>query len=288
MATSNHPSAATMMKSSSAILMLAVVGGVLQGTSSVPIKPCVPKSTCSCVNADGLIDLHPLGNNDGTPRFRDIPDPDGKTFYSWNPCYGFDEAGCRDVAMCQIKDNGATSQSLGNQSSLVFVASSLYGQVYQYTNWGGANFSGNVILTCDAGEEGVVTRRPDADFLSEFYLELRSKYACPQKINASTSFQPTVSTTRRQRPTTPAFIGTAKTPSPPTTTMEPLFDMNSLGALMIVVLAVLTLLVTVMLMMISYIFFRLGNGTTTPASPTHDYGSNSSSKVSDKQRLVTP
>ncbi|XP_067649832.1 uncharacterized protein [Haliotis asinina] len=277
-----------MMKSFSAVLMIGVLGVFQHGNCVFPLKPCAPKSTCSCVNVDGLIDLHPLGNNDGTPRFRDIPDPDGKTFYSWNPCYGFDEAGCQDVAMCQIKDNGATSQSLGNQSSLVFVSSSEYGQVYQYTNWGGANFSGNVILTCDAGEEGVVTRRPDADFLSEFYLELRSKYACPQKINGSTSFQPTASTTSGQGPTTPVFIGTAKTPSPPTTTAEPLFDMNSLGALMIVVLAVLTLLVTVMLMMMFYIFFRFGNGTKTSPSPIHDYGSNSSSKVSDKQRLVTP
>ncbi|XP_071108572.1 uncharacterized protein [Haliotis cracherodii] len=277
-----------MVKSASIVLMIGLLGIFRQGTCSVPVKPCAPKSRCSCVNADGLIDLHPLANNDGTPRFRDIPDPDGKTFYSWNPCNGFDEEGCRDVAVCQIKDNGATSLSLGNQSSLVFVASSAYGQVYQYTNWGGANFSGNVILTCDAGEEGVVTRRPDADFGSEFYLELKSKYACPQKINVSTSSVPTASTTTHRRPTTPAFIGTAKTPSPPPTTEQPLFDMDNLGALMIVVLAVLCLLVVAVSMMIFYIFYRLGDAMTTAASPKQDYGSNSSLKGNEKQKLVTP
>ncbi|XP_067649609.1 uncharacterized protein [Haliotis asinina] len=231
-----------MMKSFSAILMISALGVFQHGNCSDPIKPCIPKSTCSCVNADGLIDLHPLGNNDGTPRFRYIPDPDGKTFYSWNPCYGFDDAGCQDVAMCQIIvwDNCTTSESLGTQSNLKFAASSEHGLVFLYENTAGASsFSGSVIITCDADEEGIVTRRQDADSLNEVYLELRSKYACPQKINGSTSFPSTISTTKHQRPTTPAFTGTV-TPlspcNPENSTKKAVFDMNSIGALMIVVL----------------------------------------------------
>ncbi|XP_071108865.1 uncharacterized protein [Haliotis cracherodii] len=201
------------------------------GICDFPLNTCDPISTCSCETWEGLIDLHALANTDGTPRFRDIPDPDGKTFYSWNPCYGFDEEGCRDVAMCKITDHGLSSMSLGQQSSRLYVADTRYGQLLQYTQWGGANNSGNVILTCDHTAEGSVTRRPDSDSGGYFYLELRSKYACPVKINRSTTAPPTESTTRHRRPIPPAFIRPAITPSSPTS--PPLLALNTLSTVFI-------------------------------------------------------
>ncbi|XP_067648786.1 uncharacterized protein [Haliotis asinina] len=201
------------------------------GICVFPLIQCMPKTTCSCDTGEGVIDLHPLANTDGTPRFRDIPDPDGKTFYSWNPCYGFDEAGCRDVAVCKITNRGESSISLGHQSSVLYVADSEYGQLLQYTQWGSANYSTNVILTCDHTEEGVVTRRPDSDSGRFFYLELRSKHACVVKVNESTTAPPTESTTRYRRPITPAFIKPAVTPSSPSS--QTLLDLNTLGTVSI-------------------------------------------------------
>lgn len=41
--------------------------------------------------------------------------------------------------MCKITDHGLSSMSLGQQSSRLYVADTRYGQLLQYTQWGGAN-----------------------------------------------------------------------------------------------------------------------------------------------------
>ncbi|XP_046551273.1 uncharacterized protein LOC124260996 [Haliotis rubra] len=225
------------------------------GICVIPLIQCFPKTTCSCHTGEGTIDLHPLANTDGTPRFRDIADPDGKTFYSWNPCYGFDEVGCWDVAVCKITDHGVSSVSLGPQSSVHFVVDSVYGQLLKYTQWGSANYSGIIILTCDHTEEGVVTRRPNSDFGSYFYLELRSKHACPIKINGSTTAPPTESTKRYRRPITPAFIRPAITPSKPSP--APLLDLNTLGTVSICLIVLMVLLIILVSTMFCCLYRRL-------------------------------
>ena len=55
-------------------------------------------------------------------RFRDVLSAYPFQF-SWNPCYSFDENGCRGVAGCQVVMFPRQYFSLGTQSSATFVRS---------------------------------------------------------------------------------------------------------------------------------------------------------------------
>ncbi|CAF1564444.1 unnamed protein product [Didymodactylos carnosus] len=70
---------------------------------TLTVQEC--ESTKDCKYKDGLfgrIDLTSVGLKN-TPAFRNLPStgqPD-IYFYSYNPCYPFNEASCSDVAGCQ-------------------------------------------------------------------------------------------------------------------------------------------------------------------------------------------
>ncbi|CAF0945630.1 unnamed protein product [Didymodactylos carnosus] len=87
---------------------------------TLTVQEC--ESTKDCKYKDGLfgrIDLTSVGLKN-TPAFRNLPStgqPD-IYFYSYNPCYPFNEASCSDVAGCQITRSGNQSFALASHTSV--------------------------------------------------------------------------------------------------------------------------------------------------------------------------
>ncbi|XP_070565875.1 uncharacterized protein [Ptychodera flava] len=95
--------------------------------SSIPGEvawECRRTSVCSCQWDDGsIIDLEPIGLQNATPRFQDLPGPDNY-YYSYNPCYNFIEsADCKYVSACQRSHLGIGAKffNLGVHSSAKFL-----------------------------------------------------------------------------------------------------------------------------------------------------------------------
>lgn len=84
-----------------------------RGRHACPMGPTdicgrVEGSSCKCQATAGLVDLTPISNTDGTPRWSNIPDiHGGPNLYSWNPCSPYtlistdEDEGCKDVLGCQ-------------------------------------------------------------------------------------------------------------------------------------------------------------------------------------------
>ncbi|PVD31127.1 hypothetical protein C0Q70_10405 [Pomacea canaliculata] len=100
---------------------------------TLPWQPCKGSNASSgqrlgfdgctwVTDSGGTIDLSSLGLTNGKPRFLDVPGPDN-FYYSYNPCYPFDEGNaCVDAAVCQTdmslyyQAGDASSPSLTEES----------------------------------------------------------------------------------------------------------------------------------------------------------------------------
>ncbi|KAK3108694.1 hypothetical protein FSP39_013514 [Pinctada imbricata] len=129
-------------------------------------KTCVRKNSCKCKQDDGqVIDLSPLANSNG-PRFKDFADASNQDTFSYNPCKSFDEGGCSNVAVCQMRSDTGTTYyyNAGTQDSASF-------------QWDDANGLFDVVYSADAFFiSNDNTSSPDDSFV--FVLE--TKYACPK------------------------------------------------------------------------------------------------------------
>nr|XP_022308975.1 uncharacterized protein LOC111114793 isoform X1 [Crassostrea virginica] len=146
-----------------------------------------PKVPCVCKDEYGnFVDLRPLALKNLTARFQDHEPADGDNnhVYSWNPCYPFvekslnDTSGCLSVASCRVNKKATEFEDIGIQNGATF----------------GHFDNGNLSLTyksrdqkrttvlslyCDQVQEES-TLRAVGDMGGFFWLQLRSKYSCPQ------------------------------------------------------------------------------------------------------------
>ncbi|XP_067648964.1 uncharacterized protein [Haliotis asinina] len=138
-------------------------------------------SSCIAVTDDGVIDLRPLANNDSSPRFMDVmKDREAMLRFSWNPCYNFDEQGCRQVELCELTPHFDLSYSLGNSTQASFIQDPTFGLVLAYNVSDIYDSRTSIIrLICDVNEEGLLKVVED-DPSQQYNFILRSKHCCPK------------------------------------------------------------------------------------------------------------
>ncbi|BFY97363.1 hypothetical protein BsWGS_00403 [Bradybaena similaris] len=104
-------------------MALAVVLLTLLMTSQAVALNCIKVDDCTCKFDDlqgAVISMRPLINHtSGPPLFQDVLATDGK-YYSYNPCYQFNEGNCTDSAICQLLSLNGTSTTLASQSDVEF------------------------------------------------------------------------------------------------------------------------------------------------------------------------
>ncbi|XP_071108775.1 uncharacterized protein [Haliotis cracherodii] len=201
-------------------LCVIAVGLVLQGaTAATP-----GLNSCVVDTVSGRVDITPLGNQDGSPRFKDVLGPNSYT-YSWNPCYGFSESQyCQNVELCQ-HDN-MLDYTLGADTTAEFIQNITH-LFLAYTSSADVVRKSYIHLICDAGEEGVFAAQGELP-QAVYHFSLRSKYACP-KAKTTTPI------------TTPPATTTAVAPTPPQP--QPIFTLKTITILLACILVCLCLLI---------------------------------------------
>ncbi|KAL3831677.1 hypothetical protein ACJMK2_023400 [Sinanodonta woodiana] len=141
-------------------------------------NPCVDKSSCKCTFKDGsVVDLSSLGNTDLTPRFKDVLSPDGN-FYSFNPCYGFNERpGCTDAAICLTTSDHRTHVLYAQANDGSFQNDEVSKKLVLYYFNSDAGIPAIVDLVCDEKVQ-VPIFRTNGVLQTGLSMSLTSKYAC--------------------------------------------------------------------------------------------------------------
>ncbi|XP_072028380.1 uncharacterized protein [Amphiura filiformis] len=146
---------------------------------------CKKVNNCRCKLPNGkLIDISKIGNKDGTePKFPySLPDDGSALFYeySFNGCYAYSDAFCKDAVACQRRKNSQDPGfSLGTPDSADYTD----GTVLNFTAVGqdGQQRTARIKLICEADgtpESSSIKRlgEPAANWIYEY--ELTSKCAC--------------------------------------------------------------------------------------------------------------
>ncbi|XP_025096366.1 uncharacterized protein LOC112565231 isoform X2 [Pomacea canaliculata] len=100
--------------------------------------------------------------------------------FSWNPCIPFTEGNCRNVAVCELSDDGYAFYNLGTQDSAWFLTvSGVFQLSYNASDEGFPRVT-YVTLVCDPSQEKTL------DALGPLYsatygFVLTSKYCCPRR-----------------------------------------------------------------------------------------------------------
>ncbi|XP_060086122.1 uncharacterized protein LOC132565488 [Ylistrum balloti] len=99
---------------------------------------CTQRDLCSCSMDDGSgdVDVSTLGNQDGSPMFKDMIAADGFQ-YSLNLCYPFNEISCTNTSACQITTNGTSGFAIGDSANVKFSMDTLNQVHIKYTNTDG-------------------------------------------------------------------------------------------------------------------------------------------------------
>ncbi|KAK7110417.1 uncharacterized protein [Littorina saxatilis] len=231
---------------------------------------CRKVSACVCETQSGQkVDLTPLGNTDGTPRFRDLIDPSSSFgySYSWNPCHGFNEGTCQNVAACQAHPSTDLYYNLGEQTSVDFEVSSSLGFAIKLTADGTVVVPQRITyirLQCDPDVEGDFTVQGEP-VVGTYYFTLRSRYAC------LTGGSPTTPPT----PPTAHVITFTDRPRP---TTNPIYSLETVVDLLFVLTVVAVVGLVVLLLVLTVICFRRGmtarssdHGVTTSRGPIADF-----------------
>ncbi|XP_013396759.1 uncharacterized protein LOC106163645 [Lingula anatina] len=157
---------------------------------------CTKTGPCSCSSSEGDIDLSPLANSDGSPRFKDVAPtaPADYAVYSWNPCTDFTEpvqssnAVCNNIAVCQIYGSGTSytyGYSLGKQESATFTNDDAGQVVLTYTDTG-SNRNAKFTLICDRNVDSKLdVIGEDQNNINVHTFKLTTKYACVGKSGPS-------------------------------------------------------------------------------------------------------
>ncbi|XP_046551276.1 uncharacterized protein LOC124261000 [Haliotis rubra] len=206
--------------SASRFVCLISVGFVLHlATAAIP-----GLNTCVVDTVSGKVDITPLGNQDGDPRFKDIPDQNSYT-YSWNPCYGFTESeSCQNVELCQ--HDKRMDYALGSDTVAEFIQNTTH-LFLSYTTFAAVVRKSYIQLICDASEEGVFAAQGELP-QAVYHFTLRSKYACPKPKTTTPLTTPAATTT-----------AVAPTPSPP----RPIFTLKTITILLGCILVCICILI---------------------------------------------
>ncbi|XP_012945138.1 uncharacterized protein LOC101852970 [Aplysia californica] len=158
------------------------------------VKDCSILNPCSCHSSDlGVIDLKPLANTDGTPRFEGVLPTSNTQRYFWNPCVPFTTGDCHNVAACQkVTFTSSIFYSLGNQASAKFSVTE-EGLVLSYTadtlDPAGTDFvrTAYIKLICDLSEDPgeFIVIGEDQTRFGHYHFTLKSIHACPAKMKPS-------------------------------------------------------------------------------------------------------
>ncbi|KAL5007320.1 hypothetical protein ScPMuIL_016126 [Solemya velum] len=142
---------------------------------------CTKQSSCKCAfNNGSKIDLSSLANNDGTARYKDIPDKNiGGSKYSWNPCYPFTEGTCKSVSACQIEGSGETEQQFptGTQKSAQFKDDPTLGLVIEYSALHEVTRTTIIQIICDPDKDAEVTVGGESP-PQHYHMSIRGRQVC--------------------------------------------------------------------------------------------------------------
>lgn len=169
---------------SSAVLLIFALD-----VSVVICKDCLLTNQCKCGFDDGSgsVDLTSLGHTDNTPRFKDVYYSTDLTYYSYNPCGGFNEGSCSNAAACGINQDKSQQLQIGDASiaktSFTYDDGAGNVQVTYQSDQGVTE----VVLVCEQSAcepkfepQGQVSE-------GEFLMQLTTICACPGECTASGS-----------------------------------------------------------------------------------------------------
>ncbi|KAK6166104.1 hypothetical protein SNE40_022870 [Patella caerulea] len=260
------------------VFCISLSGTITIFSDAITLKPCMFNSTCSCNNADGYIDLHPIANNNNTPHFSNVTDGYNHV-YSFNPCYGFDEGSvCQNAAICQLDTTANKYNVIGYADTVRSVSSSMYGLMFKYSSTTDMPQTAYVVLVCDATKEGEL-QFVQEDPVNEFYFYLYSTHACAIPP-APTS--PGAATRTFWTPPPPPVRTTAGPPTTPSPTSLPvIFSQKAEVVLMLCILIVLIILCGLVILSVCVFSARLKstNNEKAELGQSANYGTKDETKI---------
>lgn len=156
----------------------------------VNCQTCAKIDDCTCQFEDGtIIDLKSIANNDGTSRYSDLMAQDNY-YYSYNPCYAFNEGTCANAAACQKTLDGGTFYLIGEPDTADFtfdIASSSVQIVYTAPGEGAGTRITYVNLVCDPrATDPIVVANGEID-TQQYSFTLTHRCTCPGLCGSSAS-----------------------------------------------------------------------------------------------------
>ncbi|KAK3108779.1 hypothetical protein FSP39_015610 [Pinctada imbricata] len=113
---------------------------------------------------------------------KDFPDnyaTDGY-FYSYNPCSGFNEGSCSNVAGCQVSGDQASQYTIADPTSATFSYDGTNAHVaYSHTDGSGFQRNFDVTLQCDQTADPPTFVASGEGSTGQYSATLTSKCACP-------------------------------------------------------------------------------------------------------------
>lgn len=145
--------------------------------SSVPVQAkCIQIDQCSCKFDDGrgVVDLTQIAKH-GEPLILDVQA--GPYYYSFNPCFSFNEGTCLDVAGCQFENNSGIYINIGNAfpMTLSYDGRNIIG------NYASSDGSRNTIVTyvCDPTVEEPIAIVNGELWFAKYSFTIISRDICP-------------------------------------------------------------------------------------------------------------
>ncbi|XP_078572005.1 uncharacterized protein LOC144859336 isoform X1 [Branchiostoma floridae x Branchiostoma japonicum] len=145
-------------------------------------QQCSKSGACSCTMSDGkgVVDLEPLADKGGQPRFIH---KDGNTFFYYNPCTPFkkgDSSGecqANEIAACQYDGNGY--YDIGDQSSLATSYDTSTGAVLFSYSTDQSTRSTDLLLECTQDSAVRFTAREKTGVPGKYVMTISSLCVCP-------------------------------------------------------------------------------------------------------------
>lgn len=151
------------------------------------LDDCKKTGPCSCKSHKGTIDLSPLALDDGAPKFKDVVGRSTGDVFSYNPCYEFTEGDCKGVAVCEMHGAPPTFFDIGMQNTAAFTTDQADIVSIKYSaDTVNTMRTTVIILGCENETEGTLQIIGEVPVGSgNFYMHLRTKYACPTTFGGS-------------------------------------------------------------------------------------------------------
>ena len=152
---------------------------------AAPVKVnCTQLDQCSCRFDDGsgIVDLTGLGKH-GRPLISDVQVE--HYFYSFNPCFSFDEGTCHEVAGCQLEKDSGIYIDIGAAFpiTLRYDGSNVIGS---YTSSDGLR-STIVTYVCNLSVDDPIFIAHGEIYTAKYAFSIVSKEICPKKETVAMS-----------------------------------------------------------------------------------------------------